>query len=285
MKILENFYKTTVSKDWATGTGNRYVTTLPTPTSGWLVVSPNNSSLREIVEYTAIGTDGGGNYITISNRGVGGTTEQTHATKEPIRMNITAEYWDDIYTDPTFTGTVTVPTPTNDTDASTKKYIDDSITATVGSSVELTGDQTVSGVKTFNSSPIIPAPTTDLQPSTKKYTDDGLVNKVSKTGTEIIDGDKTFLQPVTVPSPALGSNAATKEFVLSQVYGPVYPGWNNLTISYDDEGRISKINDTDLLKTFTLTYNSSDDVISITDGTTVWTLEYNAEGDIIKITN
>jgi len=40
--------------------------------------------------------------------------------------------------------------------------------------VNLTGGQTVAGVKTFTSSPIIPAPTTDLQAATKKYVDDNV---------------------------------------------------------------------------------------------------------------
>lgn len=124
MKTLQNFFKTTIPTAWAAGTGNRYVTTLPTPTSGWLVVSPNNASLREIVRYTATGSDGGGNYITIAERGIGGTTDQAHAVSETVRMNITAEHWADIYVDPVFTGDVTVPTPTNGTDAVTKDYAD-----------------------------------------------------------------------------------------------------------------------------------------------------------------
>lgn len=124
MKTLQNFFKTTIPTAWAAGTGNRYVTTLPTPTSGWLVVSPNNASLREIVRYTATGTDGGGNYITIAERGIGGTTDQTHAVNETVRMDLTAEHWADIYVDPVFTGDVTVPTPTNGTDAVTKDYAD-----------------------------------------------------------------------------------------------------------------------------------------------------------------
>lgn len=90
---LQNFYKTTLLLDWTIGTGNFYVTTLPTISTGWLVISPNNSTLREIVKYSATGTDGTGNYIIIITRGVGGTTEQTHSAGEPIRMNITAEYW------------------------------------------------------------------------------------------------------------------------------------------------------------------------------------------------
>lgn len=46
--------------------------------------------------------------------------------------------------------------------------------------VNLTGDQTVNGIKTFNSSPIVPTPTTNFQASTKKYVDDGLL--ANKTG-------------------------------------------------------------------------------------------------------
>jgi len=148
MKTLQNFFKTTISTNWATGTGNRYITTLPSPSSGWLVVSPNNSSLREIVRYTAKGTDINGNYITIAERGVGGTTDQIHTVNEPVRMNITAEYWADIYVDPTFTGTVTVPTPTNSTDATTKAYVDG--IAIAGSP---DASDTVKGISKLSSAP------------------------------------------------------------------------------------------------------------------------------------
>jgi len=89
--IPENFYKETIAQDWPTGTGNFYVSTKPTKTSGWLVISPSSSTLREIVAYTAVGTDGTGDYVTVSERGLGGTTEQTHVIGETIRMNILAE--------------------------------------------------------------------------------------------------------------------------------------------------------------------------------------------------
>lgn len=124
MKTLQNYFETKVAIDWAIGTGKRYVTTLPTPTSGWLVVSPNNSTLREIVAYDVVGTDGTGNFVTLTARGVGGTTEQTHSVNEAVNMNITAQHWADIYNDPVFTGNVTVPTPTDGTDAVTKDYAD-----------------------------------------------------------------------------------------------------------------------------------------------------------------
>lgn len=93
---LQNFYKQTLLLDWTIGTGNFYVSAKPTISAGWLVISPNNSTIREIVKYTATGTDASGDYVTVSQRGVGGTTEQIHSIGEPIRMNITAEYWDDM---------------------------------------------------------------------------------------------------------------------------------------------------------------------------------------------
>ena len=98
-KILQNFYKSTLTLDWTIGTGNFYVSAKPTPTSGWLVISPNNAATREIVTYTNTGTDVNGDYVTVSARGVGGTSEQTHTIGEPIRMNVTAEYWADMVND------------------------------------------------------------------------------------------------------------------------------------------------------------------------------------------
>lgn len=98
-KTLQNFYKSTITIDWTIGTGNFYISQKPTVSNGWLVVSPNNSAIKEIVAYTATGTDANGDYITISQRGVGGTTEQTHTIGEPVRMNITAEYWADMQAD------------------------------------------------------------------------------------------------------------------------------------------------------------------------------------------
>jgi hypothetical protein len=42
----------------------------------------------------------------------------------------------------------------------------------IDKSVQLTGAQTVAGIKTFSDSPVVPAPTTDMQAATKKYVDD-----------------------------------------------------------------------------------------------------------------
>jgi len=94
--IIQNFYKQTVSQTWETGTGIRYLSVKPTPSTGWLVISPNNDSLREIIFYSSTGTDGTGDYVNVTTRGVGGTTEQTHEIGELARMNITAEHFDQI---------------------------------------------------------------------------------------------------------------------------------------------------------------------------------------------
>lgn len=99
MKTVQNFYKETITIDCTAVVGKIYVSTLPTPTDGWLVISPNDASKREIIEYSGIGTDTSGNYVTSITRGVGGTSARAHSAGEYIRMNITAEYWADMTSD------------------------------------------------------------------------------------------------------------------------------------------------------------------------------------------
>jgi hypothetical protein len=96
---IENFYKQTITRNWSATTGDFNVSTKPTISSGYLVVSPNNSTLREIIKYTATGTNSYGDFITVSDiadRGLGGTTAQTHTIGETIRMNITAQHWNEV---------------------------------------------------------------------------------------------------------------------------------------------------------------------------------------------
>ena len=52
------------------------------------------------------------------------------------------------------------------------KSLEDIIDTLDSSVVKLTGNQSISGVKTFASSPIVPTPTTNFQVATKKYVDD-----------------------------------------------------------------------------------------------------------------
>lgn len=94
---LQNFYKATITRNWSATTGDFNVSVAPTVSPGYIVVSPNNSTLREIVYYTATGSNSYGDYITVSDigdRGIGGTTAQTHTIGETVRMNVTAQHWD-----------------------------------------------------------------------------------------------------------------------------------------------------------------------------------------------
>jgi hypothetical protein len=92
--VPENFYRQTITRAITlVGATNIYVSAHPTPSEGFITISPASTTLREIVYYTAKGTDSNGTYITVTlaNRGLGGTTAQTHVIGEPIRMNVSAE--------------------------------------------------------------------------------------------------------------------------------------------------------------------------------------------------
>lgn len=99
--IPQNFYRQTIAQDWPVGTGNFYVSVKPTVSEGYITISPSSTSLREIVFFSATGTDGTGDYVTISTggRGLGGTTEQTHIIGETVRMNVSAENLQEISDD------------------------------------------------------------------------------------------------------------------------------------------------------------------------------------------
>lgn len=158
-KELQNFYKTTILQSWTDGTGIAYVVVKPTVSSGFLVVNPSSETLREIVSYSATGTDGIGDYVTLDERGLGGTTAQTHVIGEPVRMNFTSKHWDELLkldtSDDTFDADSkkikNVATPTDDSDASTKKYIDD--IAIAGSP---DASETTKGISKLSTSPASP---------------------------------------------------------------------------------------------------------------------------------
>lgn len=149
---VQNFYKATLAAAiaGAATTGNFHVSVLPSVSSGYLVISSANSSKREIMYFSAVGTDGSGPYVTVSDvgdRGLGGTTAQGHTAGETVRMNITAQHQADLIAamllkadlaGPTFTGHVTVPTPTNPTDAATLQFVIDTV---AGGTVAISYDQ------------------------------------------------------------------------------------------------------------------------------------------------
>ena len=97
---------------------------------------------------------------------------------------------------------VTVPTPSNNTDAATKKYVDDQDAL----DVHLTGNQTVAGVKTFSSSPVVPtvatgtADTKAANGTKVKNELDNYSSMVRTTGNQNIGGIKSFTGTITIKS-------------------------------------------------------------------------------------
>ena len=119
-------------------------------------------------------------------------------------------------------GTVTVPTPVNNTDAANKKYVDDQDAL----DVHLTGAQNVAGVKTFSDSPIVPTEATGTF-STKAATSNKVKNELDNYapmvrttgnqtitgGTKLVTGQSQFLEHGKL---IRGSNATQNvEYVLA----------------------------------------------------------------------
>lgn len=127
--------------------------------------------------------------------------------------------------DKTFTGSVVVPAPVNNTDAATKKYVDDSVPVVPTKTSDLTND---SGYITSSS---LPTKTSDLtndsgfvtsatSPVTSVNTRTGAValtaddvGAVSLTQANTISGVKTFTSGVTVNTPTASGHAANKGYV------------------------------------------------------------------------
>lgn len=75
-------------------------------------------------------------------------------------------------------GVTSVGTPTANTHATTKLYVDTAI----GGTVKNSGNETIGGIKTFTLSPIVPTPTTNTQVANKAYVDTGV--EAAKTYTD-----------------------------------------------------------------------------------------------------
>lgn len=99
---IQNFYESQITRNWTATTGDFNVSVAPTISEGIIVISPSSRTLREIVRFTATGTNAYGPFVRVSNiahRGLGGTTAQVHTIGEKVRMNITAEHWTEMQDD------------------------------------------------------------------------------------------------------------------------------------------------------------------------------------------
>lgn len=92
-RLLEqqDFFETTLSQNIDNDDTKIYLNTLPAKTEGYLVISQDDASKREIVYYTSLGTS----YINCpatGGRGIGGTSAQSHDSGESATLDGVAEY-------------------------------------------------------------------------------------------------------------------------------------------------------------------------------------------------
>lgn len=80
----QNFYSTTLTGDITSGTLTIGLATVPTPTSGVLIIEPDSTSNREVIVYTSKGAS----TITCPSdgRGYSGTTPAAHLTGSTVIM-------------------------------------------------------------------------------------------------------------------------------------------------------------------------------------------------------
>lgn len=143
------------------------------PTGTYFLTLDKNNSKKEYIKCTLTGT-ALTSIQSISRQGVltSGTAREHRVGANVIISDFASLLkMNDVLTGVTNFDSATplgydgAPTISTGNQFATKTYVDDS---TVG----ISGNETVAGIKTFSSSPIVPAPTTDLQAATKKYADD-----------------------------------------------------------------------------------------------------------------
>ena len=89
----QNFFATRLATDIGANDTAITLETVPTATSGRLVLEARNPTQREIIKYTGIS----GNQITGVTRGQGGTTAKGHLKNSLTEMNAIGEDLQDLY--------------------------------------------------------------------------------------------------------------------------------------------------------------------------------------------
>ncbi len=91
---MQNWFATTLSVAAGSTDTTFSLTATPTPSEGYLIIDPNNTSTREVIHYTSVGT-GTVTVPTLGDRGIdGGNAATTHAQGTAVVMNFTTSYWD-----------------------------------------------------------------------------------------------------------------------------------------------------------------------------------------------
>lgn len=90
---MENWFSTTLSAPCGSTDTTFSLTNTPTPTEGYLIIDPNNTSTREVIHYTSVGSG----TITIpgtGDRGLdGGNAATSHAQGTAVVMNYTSSHF------------------------------------------------------------------------------------------------------------------------------------------------------------------------------------------------
>lgn len=89
----QNFFATKLAADVGASDTVMTLETVPTTTSGRLVLEARNPTQREIIKYTGVA----GSTITGVTRGQGGTSAKTHVKNALVEMNATSEDLQDLY--------------------------------------------------------------------------------------------------------------------------------------------------------------------------------------------
>lgn len=89
----QNFFATRLAADIGASDTTIALETVPTETSGRLVIEARNTTQREVIKYTGVA----GSTITGVTRGAGGTDAKPHTKTALVEMNLTAQDISDLY--------------------------------------------------------------------------------------------------------------------------------------------------------------------------------------------
>lgn len=121
----------------------------------------------------------------------------------------------------------------------------------------------------------VPTPATADSVVPKTYAD----TKASKVDDNVFLGDNTFNVSPQVPAPVAANDAVNLAYVLGIVAGSVITGFNAITISRDNYGRVKSVRDNQLGKIYLISYDANDNPTKIFDGTSTWRFVYT--GDVL----
>jgi hypothetical protein len=111
---MQNWYTTTLSAGCGATDTTIYLNATPTPTEGYLIIDPNNpGTTAEVIHYTSIGS---GTVVLpgTGDRGLDGTTAQSHAQGTTVVMNYTTSHFTALQTgDALNTGAISTKIITN----------------------------------------------------------------------------------------------------------------------------------------------------------------------------